>query len=55
MKQRLSKKLLLNKSTVVSLDSLEMKNMKGGDTYPNCTIYTNYVQCTHPNTTCTPE
>jgi natural product precursor len=55
MKKHLSKKLLLNKVTVVSLESGEMKYAKGGNTHEACTIYTDYFLCTHPAGTCSPE
>ncbi len=43
MKKQLNKKLLLNKSTVVSLENREMKSLKGG--YISAPGYTCYSEC----------
>ena len=49
MKKNLNKKLLLNKKTVVSLESNEMKDMKGGYISAGGTCMTDCgTYCTYP-------
>ncbi len=45
MKKQLTKKLLLNKNTVVSLESNEMKDAKGG--YLSAAGYTCWTDCAY--------
>ena len=48
MKKNLSKKLLLNKVTIVSLDEREMRHMKGGHISAGGTCVTDCDHCTDP-------
>lgn len=48
MKKRLNKKLFLNKSTVVSLESKEMKHANGGKGSFYYTCITACLFCTDP-------
>jgi natural product precursor len=48
MKKNLSKKLLLNKNTVVSLDTRELNDMRGGYISWRGTCLSDCDDCTHP-------
>ena len=48
MKKNLNKKLLLNKNTVVSLETKEMKDMKGGYISAGGTCLSDCADCTNP-------
>jgi natural product precursor len=49
MKKKLAKKLLLNKSTVVSLNHNDMKHLRGGYiSAPQYTCYSDCYYCSEP-------